>query len=471
MFDVLDDTIVAISSAIGHGPHGIVRLCGPDAIRMADAVFVADDGLALRDRPGHTCCLGRLRLEPGLDDPTLPCEAYLFRAPRSYTQQDIVELHTLGSPPVLSMVMQTCFAGGARLAEPGEFTARAFFAGGLDLSEVEGVAALIHAESDAQLRAGERLLHGALSRRAQALQRRLTDLLALVEADIDFAEEPIDFVSPDQLRRLAVELRDEITELRDASQATERLDTLPRVMLVGPPNVGKSSLLNRLSGLDRAICSPLPGTTRDVLTAPLELPHGEALLVDAAGLGRDETAIDRLADAAVHAAVDEADLVVFMVDITLDPLEPHADLLADLPDRPHLVVANKVDLLDAGPTEERMATLKASGLGPCLPVSAKTGQGCGELIAAIECALHAESSQATTDAVALNSRHRAALAATAEALDRAIALTDGLAETLDAGELIAVELREAAGELGAIAGQVVTDDLLGRIFEGFCIGK
>lgn len=471
MFDVLDDTIVAISSAIGHSPRGIVRLCGPDAIRLAGALFTPDEAPPLRDRKGHTCCLGRLSLMPGQDEPTVPCEAYLFRAPRSYTQQDIVELHTLGSPPILSMVMQTCFAGGARLAEPGEFTARAFFAGGLNLSEVEGVAALIHAESDAQLRAGERLLHGVLSRRAHALQQRLTDLLALVEADIDFAEEPINFVSPDQLRSTATGLRDDIRELLDASQSTERLETLPRVMLAGPPNVGKSSLLNRLTGLDRAICSPLPGTTRDVLTAPLKMPTGEAILVDAAGLGRDETAIDRLADAAVHEAATEADLIVFVVDISLDPLEPNATLLARLPATPRLVVANKVDLVNRASLIDRIATLSAAELKPHLLVSAKTGEGCDQLVVAIENALHADVTETATDAVALNSRHRAALVAVTEALDRAIALTEGLTETLDAGELIAVELHQASDELAGIAGQVVTDDLLGRIFEGFCIGK
>ena len=471
MFNVLDDTIAAISSTIGHSPRGILRLCGPQAVPIADRLFAPDEPPALSARPGHACFLGRLRLSPPEPTPSLPAEAYLFRAPRSYTQQDVVELHTLGSPPVLSMTLQYCFASGARLAEPGEFTARAFFSGQLDLSEVEGVGALIHAESDAQLRAGERLLHGALSRQATALQDRLSDALALVEADIDFAEEPIDFIRPDELRRRLQSIADDLCTLLTSSLSAERIETLPRVMLLGPPNVGKSSLLNRLSGLDRAICSALPGTTRDVLSAPLEMPHGEAILVDAAGLGRTETYIDRLADAAVHDAVRQADVLLFVVDLSRQPMRPCFELLDDVPDRPMIVLANKTDLIPPAELPDRLHAIDLPRRAPVLAVSALTGSGCAKLVAEIERALHAEPTRPGADLIALNSRHRHALTDAADAIDRAVALAAGLSETLDAAELIAIELRQASDDLGHIAGQVMTDDLLGRIFEGFCIGK
>ncbi len=552
MFDVLDDTIVAISSALGNSPRGIVRLCGPEAIAIAERLFRPDEEPSLGRRDGHTCFRGLLRLVPPADDPAVPCEAYLFREPRSYTRQDIVELHTLGSPPILSVVLQYAFAEGARLAEPGEFTARAFFGGGLDLSEVEGVAALIHAESDVQLRAGERLLHGALSTRAAAMQDRLSDVLALVEADIDFAEEPIDFIAPEQLRRRVAEIAGEIRDLLASSQSSERLETLPRVMLVGPPNVGKSSLLNRLGGLDRAICSPLPGTTRDVLTAPLEMGRSEAILVDAAGLGRTETYIDRLADQAVQEAVAEAALVLFVIDAAERRLDPHFELLrglgqrrryesegdlvrvahgfncpelrrrsrgepespqefvsptsasaapgtseevghpssaassetrvddaVGLDNRPCIVLLNKIDLVGPDAVDSLCADIRERlRVGPTgshqptvLPVSAKTGAGCDRLIAAIEDTLHRDTIDSGSDAIALKSRHRHALTSAAEALDRAADVAADLTDTLDAAELIALELRQANDDLGQMAGEVVTDDLLGRIFEGFCIGK
>lgn len=470
MFDVLDDTISAISSAIGHSPRGIVRLCGPDAIRIADELFAPVDSPPLRDRAGHTCCLGELRLSPPDPAPSLPCEAYVFRSPRSYTRQDIIELHTLGSPPILSVVLRFCFSHGARLAEPGEFTARAFFAGQLDLSEVEGVAALIHAESDAQLEAGERLLHGALSKQATALQDRLSDVLSLVEADIDFAEETVDFISPDELRDRLGRIASDLRELLATSLSAERLETLPRVMLLGPPNVGKSSLLNRLSGLDRAICSPLPRTTRDVLTAPLEMPHSEAILVDGAGMGLSETHIDRLADAAVRQAAATADLILFVVDLGQQPIRPRFELLEDLSDRPTMVVANKADLVKPADMDDRLGQIVPPRQVTAVPVSAMTGYGCNNLIAEIEQAIHAEPGPGA-EAITLKNRHRHALASAAEAVERGLEIATGSTETLDNAELIALELREAGEELGRIAGQIVTDELLGRIFEGFCIGK
>ncbi len=471
MFNVIDDTIAAISSAIGHGPRGIVRLCGPLAIPIADRLFVPEAAPLLRDRPGHAHMLGRLRLMPPQPSPDLPAEAYLFRAPRSYTQQDIVELHTLSAPPILSMILHECFAQGARLAEPGEFTARAFFAGQLDLSEVEGVAALIHAESDAQLRAGEQLLHGALSSRAAELQNQLSDVLALVEADIDFAEESIAFITPGDLRQRLALIADDLRQLLDSSPKAERIEVLPRIMLLGPPNVGKSSLLNRLTGLDRAICSPMPGTTRDVLTAPLELPHSEAILVDGAGLGLNETLIDRLADEAVHRAVHRAELILFVVDAAESPMQPKFELLADLPRRPLIVLVNKVDQVAPERLRDRLAALAPPRPAEVLPVSARTGAGCDEVRAAVARILHADGIDPRTDLITLNARHRAALDGAAAAIDRALDVARSAGETLDVAELIAMELREAGEQLGHIVGQVVTDDLLGRVFAHFCIGK
>jgi tRNA modification GTPase len=471
MFNVLDDTIAAISSAIGHSPRGVVRLCGPAAVSIADRLFAPDAAPPLRERAGHSCFFGRLRLSPPQPLPAVPAEAYLFRGPRSYTTQDIVELHTLGSPPILSMALQYCFANGARLAEPGEFTARAFFSGQLDLSEVEGVAALIHAESDAQLRAGERLLHGVLSSRAAGLQDRLSGVLALVEADIDFAEEQVTFITPSELRQRLEGIAQDIRSLLASSLQAERIETLPRVMLLGPPNVGKSSLLNRLSGLDRAICSPVPGTTRDVLSAPLEMPHGEAILVDGAGLGRTETLIDRLANEAVHRAVHQASLILFVVDLSEQCFGPRFDLLDDLPPRPLIVVGNKSDLLTPAELGERLRSIVPPRPAPVQPISARTGSGCEQLIVAVEQVLHADGVDSGTESIALNARHRHALGNAAEAIDRALAAAVDLTETLGAAELIAADLHEASDCLGQIAGQVVTDELLGRIFANFCIGK
>jgi len=500
MFDLTEDTIAAISSAVASSPRGIVRISGPDALSIADRLFRSESGRPLRDSAGFRRTFGYARLEP--DGAEVPAEAYVFRAPRSYTRQDLVELHAPGSPVLLSMLLEHVIGLGARQAEPGEFTARAFFAGAMSLTQVEGVAAVVHARSDAQLAAAQQLLQGVLSERAGALQDRLADLLALVEADIDFAEEAIEFLAPVELLERLDELRDSIDRLMRSSISAERLQTLPRVALAGPPNAGKSTLLNRLSGLDRAICSPLPGTTRDVLTAPMRMPHAEALLIDAAGLqptgGPIGDEITLRADEAARRAIASAELVCFVIDLASEPVERQLRLLEDLPAKPLLLVANKVDLLGPEHIERRCRFVRSraarllagqagragpvnqaspvrpsdQGKGPRLcAISAKTGWGCQDLRQAIEACLHLEATDRSGELVVLNARHRQALQEAAQALERARTIAAETPRPLERAELIALELREACDHLAAITGAVTTEELLGRIFRRFCIGK
>ncbi|GMU22285.1 MAG: tRNA modification GTPase MnmE, partial [Phycisphaerae bacterium] len=266
MFDRTDDTIVAISSPPGISLRGIVRLSGPDALKWGQQLFEAHEGPPLTQSPGHRRHFGRVRLEGSA---TVPAEAWIFRAPASYTRQDMLELHLPGSPPVLTIIHDALTARGARPAEPGEFTARAYFSGALDLTRVEGVAALIHARNDSQLRASHALLTGTLSRRSIELRDRLADLLSVLEAQIDFVEESIEFVTTGQAGSVVGEVAAELDELLGAADSVERLEALPVVMLVGRPNAGKSTLFNRLTGVDRAIQSATAGTTRDVLSMPL----------------------------------------------------------------------------------------------------------------------------------------------------------------------------------------------------------
>jgi len=224
MFDQLDDTIVAISSRRRRRArhHSLER---PDAFQIASRVFVADSAASLQLAEGYRRIFGWVRLD---GEATLPAEAYTFRAPASYTRQDIVELHTMGSPPVLSILLDALVEKGARLAQAGEFTARAYFNGALDLTAVEGVAGVIHARSDSQLRASEALLHGKLSRRTTALREELADLLALLEVDIDFVEESIEFVSRDRVCAILETVRSEVAGLLEHSPSVERLGVLRR---------------------------------------------------------------------------------------------------------------------------------------------------------------------------------------------------------------------------------------------------
>jgi len=236
MLDRLDETIVAISSAPGAGPVGIVRLSGPAAVTITDAIASTSDQSPFRTLPGWTRVFGRVHLEGGGQ---IPADFYLFRAPRSYTRQDMVEIHAPGSPAVLAVIRQLCEAHGARPAQPGEFTARAFLNGAMTLTEAEAVAGVIRAESDTQLRASRRMMDGEVGRNAGLIRDELAELLALVEADIDFAEEPIEFITPPDLEQRLARIDNRLDEWLAGSVTVERFDALPRILLFGPPNAGK----------------------------------------------------------------------------------------------------------------------------------------------------------------------------------------------------------------------------------------
>ena len=422
MFGRLDDTIVAICSPVGVSVRGIVRLSGPDAFPLAEGVFADRQGRPLAQAPGHRRILGRVWINAS---GTVPAEAYTFRAPASYTRQDVVELHLIGSPPVLAMVLEQLTNKGARPAEPGEFTARAYFSGAMDLTRVEGVAAIVYARRDAQLRASEALLHGRLSKRSTELRERLADLLALIEAEIDFAEEPIDFISRSQAIAVIDKATVELASLLRDSPSVERLEVLPEVMLVGPANAGKSTLFNRLTGMDRAIQSATAGTTRDVLRAPAPVAGGEVMLLDAAGLASAgegpaalrDSHLAELAEKAARRAVACADLILLVLDGTNRPEQAAAALRPTLPARPTCTVVNKIDRL---PPERLSALLdQIDPAGAVSAVSALTREGVELLRARIGRMLFDQAHSHGAEVLALANWQRTALRTACENLARA----------------------------------------------------
>ena len=300
-----EDTIVALSSAAGPAGRSIVRLSGPEALALGGAVFTR----SLENVPGFRALSGTV----AVDSPyplEAPARAYVFRAPRSYTRQDVLELHVPGEI-VASVVLGRLLGAGARQAEPGEFTFRAFLSGRLDLTSAEAVADIVDAEADAQLRSALGVLDGALGRLCRPAVEALTEVLAVVEASIDFAEEDLPLPSPGELSERVRAAAEALASSLRSSGRWAPGPAQPRVALAGRPNAGKSSLLNALSGMDRAIVSALAGTTRDVLSAPLRLPGGrEVLLLDAAGLDVSPDPLARAAHAAVREAVASAEAVI-----------------------------------------------------------------------------------------------------------------------------------------------------------------
>ena len=493
----LDDTIVAISSAPGSAACGIIRLSGADALKYAGKIFTPDKGDFLNNPVGSSVIPGRCRLtdpqgETGNNQqkPSITCPAriFFFQGPHSYTTEDMVELHLPGSAPLLQMILESLVNFGARPGRAGEFTARAFFNGRIDLTEAEAVAAVISAQSDGELRAAERLLDGELHNRCLALSERLTEILALVEAGIDFSEEDIEFASPAQVRQQIAAVKDDIEQLLFQSLTWNELRHMPQVALAGPANAGKSTLVNALSGIDRSIVSSIAGTTRDLLSVPMALPQGECMLIDTAGLGQVDDQLAEKTQSLSQRAIATCDLLLWVYDITEPDSAASALPPASLKSPAQVItVVNKIDLAPES-TIKNLTKLKAPhGSSPVLPVSAQRGDNVENLKQLIAQALqlnlptsdkhqdmpeNPHLSQTHYGNIALTIRQRASLCATQKAVDQALSLLAGIEKSnLVPSELVALELRSGLDNLGQISGEVITEDILGRIFSRFCIGK
>jgi len=452
-----DDTIAAIANAPGPGLRGIVRASGPDVGRLVRTCFVPGDAqLDLDALRRATVVPGRLSLRGW---PTRPqCDLYLWPSRFSYTRQPTAELHTLGSPPLLSDLLAQLCEAGARPAGPGEFTLRAFLSGRIDLTQAEAVAGIIDAADGQEFERALAQLAGGLAGPLGALRERLLDGLAHLEAGLDFVDEDIEFISDDQLAGELTEAAEVVRALVDRMAERTETDERVRLVLVGKPNVGKSSLFNALVARDAALVSPQAGTTRDYLTAPLDLNGLRCELIDTAGLEPVEALASIQADAQSATAAQQrsAHLELLCFDSTR-PLAPSELLLVNTPASGlRLIVWTKSDRAASDSTTQ-------SGVH----VSARTGVGLDVLRE--QCRALALAARAGSGSVVATTavRARESLRQALECLERASALV-----TVGGGhELVAGELRLALTALGDVVGAVHTDDLLDRVFSRFCIGK
>lgn len=460
MAPTLTDTIAAIATPPGRGGVGIVRLSGPDAHTIARVLMHRDGELPLR-----TAIFGAFLAGDGseIDEGLL----LVFKAPRSFTGEDVVELHGHGGPVVMDLLLQRVLALGARMARPGEFSERAFLNDKLDLAQAEAIADLIDAGSEQAARSAVRSLAGQFSEKVHALVEMLIRLRMYVEAAIDFPEEEIDFLGDG---RIEAELRDVQRQLAQV-MAQARQGALLRegmqVVIAGRPNAGKSSLLNALAGFDAAIVTDIAGTTRDVLREHIQIDGMPLHILDTAGL-RDTT--DVVEQEGVRRAlreIERADAVLFVSDASTetDPLAAAAEFFSPLPPpQKLLLVANKCDLFDvlAPGRHERSA---AGTVYTEIALSARRGDGLATLRDVLKETMGFQGAEAGL--FSARRRHLDALARAAAALE--VALVQLLQHA--AGELLAEDLRVAQNALSEITGEFTPDDLLGRIFSSFCIGK
>ncbi len=455
----LDDTIVAISTPIGAGGIGIVRMTGPDSIMILRHLFVPAHGPAGRQIEPRTLQYGHIA-DPAVGETVDEVLAAYMPAPCTYTRQDVVEINGHGGIVALRRILGLCLRQGARLAEAGEFTARAFLNGRLDLAQAEAVLDIVQAKTEVSLQAAVGQLAGHLSDQVRTVRARLVQALAYLEASIDFEEDEI----PERdINSDLAQARSALSQLLiDADRGIIYRQGV-RTAIIGRPNVGKSSLLNRLLRTNRAIVTDIPGTTRDTLEETLNLQGVPVVLVDTAGMAEGtEDPIERLGIERSRSALAEADLALLVVDASQPLTGADQAIAALVQKRAAIVVANKVDLL------ETMSPLESPIPGaPMVPVSALTGQGLETLEEAIvETTLSGQ--VAVSEAPVVTSpRHKEALTRAQDHVNAAYdAHRDG-----QLPDLVAIDVRAAVNALGEITGQTASEDLVETIFGTFCIGK
>ena len=449
------DCIAAIATAPGRGGVGVIRISGSNLLPFAFALTGKEP------RPRYATLADFKAADGSVIDTGLLLH---FPGPHSFTGEDVLELQGHGGPVVMQMLLSRCLDLGARLAEPGEFSRRAFLNGKMDLAQAEAVADLIDAATASAARSAVRSLQGEFSRAIGELNEELINLRMLVEATLDFPEEDIDFLkAADAFGRLH-RLDAKLAEIFDRAGQGKLLQSGLHVVLVGQPNVGKSSLLNRLTGDDLAIVTPIAGTTRDALRSTIQIEGIPLHIIDTAGLRATEDVVERIGIERSWQEIERSDVVLLLVDAREGITEADREILGRLPERlQRITVYNKIDLADRQP--ERHDEHDAHGDAVAISLSAKAGSGIDLLRAEL---LRIAGWHQTEDVFIARERHLRALASASQHLGTARAVVEGPFPAL---ELFAEELRLTQQALGEITGEFTADDLLGVIFSRFCIGK
>ena len=472
---MLDDTIAAIATPLGEGGLAVIRVSGANAFSVADKVFVPRGKLSrkISDALTHTIQYGHIVAHGTVVDEVLVA---VMRAPRTFTREHVAEITCHGGVLTAKMVLDAVLASGARLAEPGEFTKRAFLNGRIDLAQAEAVADLIAARTELAVAAANEQLAGKLSQRINEVRDEMMRTLAHIEAHIDFPDEDI---APDTQAQLlarlqrAVDFMDELLRTANEGQVLRRG---VRAVIIGRPNAGKSSLLNQLLGHDRAIVSHIPGTTRDTIEETANVRGIPVVFIDTAGLreGTDEIEIEGIKRS--RTSLERAELILHVLDNSEPLTEADVNYLREFAGKKRILVRNKADLParlelpdEVAPVALRPETPRSARLAtwPVVGVSCATGEGLEELKDAIKSLVWSGEIRADMLQVMINSRHQDALRRAREATANTIAaFADG--QTL---EIPAMELRIATNDIGEVVGKTTTEDLLDSIFSQFCIGK
>lgn len=458
------ETIVALATAPGTGAIAVIRLSGENAINIAASLFHSVSGKDLSKQKSHTVHLGHIKDGTRIVDEVL---ATVFHNPNSYTGEDVVEFSCHGSPYIQQEIIQLCIKKGCRMAQPGEFTLRAFLNGKMDLSQAEAVADLIASESAASHQLAMQQMRGGFSNEIDKLREELLNFASLIELELDFSEEDVEFADRKAFQELITKITHVIKRLIDSFAIGNVLKNGIPVAIVGEPNVGKSTLLNALLNDDRAIVSDIAGTTRDTIEDEITIGGVGFRFIDTAGIRETSDRIEGLGIQKTFQKIEQAQVVIYLFDA-----EKFAESTAALkleietirnkyPQKNLIKVANKTDRL----TESQLKSLQ-SEIDNLLLLSAKKGIGIENLQNRLLEFVNTGVLQ-SNETVITNSRHYDALVKALEELNK---VQHGIDSNLS-GDLLAIDLRQALYYLGSITGQVSEDDILGNIFTNFCIGK
>ncbi|MEW6555971.1 MAG: tRNA uridine-5-carboxymethylaminomethyl(34) synthesis GTPase MnmE [Elusimicrobiota bacterium] len=463
-----DDTIVAISTLVGEAGIGIVRLSGPSAIDISSKIFKPKSKKNISELPSFTTHLGKIVENEQLVDEVL---LTIMRSPKSYTREDVVEISCHGGFLTLKKTLELCIKYGARLAEPGEFTKRAFLNGRIDLSQAEAVCDIIKAKTDIALSCALQQLNGALSQKINEQKSKVVDTLATLEVAIDCAEDEIPVLEGSELTKKIVEIEDGLEKMLSTFLTGKIFREGVRCAIVGKPNVGKSSLLNLLAGQDRAIVTEIPGTTRDIIEETVSIYGIPLILIDTAGIRRhSQDIVEQIGIEKAQERLKTADLVLFVLDSSQGLSSEDFHIAELVISKKAILVLNKSDLATSPfsplPTQKIGDISQLGIVAPAVSISALKNEGIDELKRVIYESF-ISNGISTSEFFLSNTRHKILVENAINSLEKARdSITAGLSE-----EFIALDLRAALNYLGQITGEVPTEQILDRIFSNFCVGK
>ncbi len=450
------DTIVALATPPGVGAIGVIRVSGDKTIELVNGIFKGKD---LSKVPSHSIAYGTIRDDKSIIDEVL---VSVFKGPNSYTKEDVIEISSHGSPYILQKIIELILDKGARLAKPGEFTQRAFINGRFDLAQAEAVADLISSENSAMQQTAMKQMRGGFSAEIKQLRERLVHFASMIELELDFAEEDVEFADRGELIKLVEEIKATLEPLIESFKWGNVIKNGVPVVIAGKPNAGKSTLLNALLNEQRAIVSEIEGTTRDTIEDQITIQGITFRFIDTAGLRETLDKVEAIGVQRTYDKLKEASLILFLIDLSKTKIEDFQNELAPIlsSDIPFLVIGNKMDLL----SEEELTNWQKSH--PIVPLSASSLVGIDELKNQLVDKVKKDKVSGN-QTVVTNSRHYQALTSTNTALNKVLEAIDNQTT----GDFLAMDIREALNHLGEITGEVTTDDLLDNIFSKFCIGK